>query len=130
MIYPVDMRWASISQYFDEHPPIKGIDIAPNWSWEYIVHAIEEGWIMKVSFQKKGLGKYIVINHKGGYSSYYGHLKDTFVIPTNYVKLGQPIGIMGSTGLASGRHLHLTLKQYGEVVDPVPLMTTEFNFYV
>jgi len=50
-------------------------------------------------------GGYIVIEHHGFYSL-YGHLSETFVHQGDVVAAGQVIGIIGNTGISTGRHLH------------------------
>ncbi len=56
--------------------------------------------------QPGGAGNYIVIDHGGGWSTYYFHL-DAYLVPGgSYVEQGQPIGITGSTGNSSGPHIH------------------------
>ena len=60
-------------------------------------------------------GKYIVIEHRWGGSSYYSlyaHLSSIAVQPGETVKRGQPIAVMGYTGTGINReraHLHLEL---------------------
>ena len=52
-------------------------------------------------------GGCIVIEHKGGIHTLYGHLSKTYVKEGQRVNKGDIIGIMGSTGRATGPHLHL-----------------------
>jgi murein DD-endopeptidase MepM/ murein hydrolase activator NlpD len=58
-----------------------------------------------------GLGKAVVISH--GYSSEtrYGHLSQILVQQGQYVKQGAVIGLVGSTGMSTGAHLHFELWQ-------------------
>lgn len=58
-----------------------------------------------------GLGKAVVISH--GYSSEtrYGHLSQILVQQGQYVKQGTVIGLVGSTGMSTGAHLHFELWQ-------------------
>ena len=60
-------------------------------------------------------GGYITIEHDGVLlrASLYGHLSETFVHEGDWVEAGEPIGLVGSTGVATGPHLHFEL-----VVDP------------
>ncbi|MEV0395154.1 FG-GAP-like repeat-containing protein [Polymorphospora rubra] len=56
--------------------------------------------------QPNGAGNYIVIDHGGGWTTYYFHL-NAFSVPNGaYVRQGQQIGLTGSTGNSSGAHIH------------------------
>ena len=52
-------------------------------------------------------GGCVVIEHKGGIHTLYGHMSKTFVKEGQSVKKGDIIGIMGATGRATGPHLHI-----------------------
>ena len=51
-------------------------------------------------------GGLVVIEHSDGIFTLYAHFKDTFVKEGQKVKKGEIIGIQGSTGMATGDHLH------------------------
>ena len=63
-------------------------------------------------------GQTIVLNHGQGVSSLYLHLSSIEVAPAQRVGAGQVIGRVGSTGVATGPHLHLAVYVYHEAVDP------------
>ncbi|MEU9234560.1 VCBS repeat domain-containing M23 family metallopeptidase [Streptomyces subrutilus] len=54
----------------------------------------------------RSYGKYVVINHGGGWSTVYAHLNGFNISNGATVKAGQQIGVVGSTGNSSGAHLH------------------------
>lgn len=56
--------------------------------------------------QPGGAGKYIVIDHGGGWATYYFHLQSWSVPSGTRVRAGQEIGRVGNTGASSGPHLH------------------------
>lgn len=56
--------------------------------------------------QPSGAGNYIVINHGGGWTTYYFHLAAFSVANGAHVNQGQQIGVTGSTGNSSGAHIH------------------------
>ncbi len=66
-----------------------------------------------------GYGNTVVINHGNGYKTVYAHLLKTAVSPGKKVKRGEVIGYMGSSGLASGTHLHYEVIKNGQRVNPV-----------
>lgn len=72
------------------------------------VHASERGVVTFIGTEPRGYGKYVVIRHDGGYTSYYAHLsafEPTLRTGTRVVR-GQQVGAVGSTGTATGPHLH------------------------
>lgn len=56
--------------------------------------------------QPSGAGNYIVINHGGGWTTYYFHLSAYSVADGAQVAQGQQVGVTGSTGNSSGAHIH------------------------
>jgi murein DD-endopeptidase MepM/ murein hydrolase activator NlpD len=65
-----------------------------------------------------GYGLHVIINHGGGLSSLYGHLDTVIVLSGEYVDAGQVIGTVGSTGNATGPHLHFEIRRDGIAEDP------------
>lgn len=53
-----------------------------------------------------GAGNYIVIQHGGGWKTYYFHLSSYWVGNGQSVAQGDPIGTTGTTGNSSGEHIH------------------------
>jgi murein DD-endopeptidase MepM/ murein hydrolase activator NlpD len=54
-------------------------------------------------------GKWILVDHDNGLSTLYAHLSVISVSAGDTVKVGQIIGYAGSTGYATGPHLHFTV---------------------
>jgi murein DD-endopeptidase MepM/ murein hydrolase activator NlpD len=65
-----------------------------------------------------GYGRHVVIKHKTGYKSLYAHMNKLFVKRGQAVKRGDKIGTIGSSGLASGPHLHYEISRFGLREDP------------
>ncbi|MGA0839100.1 MAG: M23 family metallopeptidase [Pseudomonadales bacterium] len=63
-------------------------------------------------------GNTVEINHGDGYVTRYAHQKELKVATGDVVKRGQGIGTVGSTGRASGPHLHFEVLKNGRHVDP------------
>lgn len=70
-----------------------------------------------------GYGNQVVIQHGSRYKSYYGHLSRfvSRVKKGSYVKQGDIIGYVGSTGLSTGPHLDFRIKRDGRWIDPLKL---------
>lgn len=54
----------------------------------------------------RGYGKWVRIDHPGGYSTVYAHLQVQWVVPGQFVDQGVPVGRVGATGGVTGAHLH------------------------
>lgn len=66
-----------------------------------------------------GYGNYVAIAHSDGvYSTYYAHLQAVYVSQGSYVKKGDFIGLVGTTGYSTGPHLHFEVRKNGVKTDP------------
>ncbi len=65
-----------------------------------------------------GYGRMVEVDHGNGLSTRYGHLSEINVKVGEIVKIGQVIGLVGSTGRSTGPHLHYETRIEGEAVDP------------
>ncbi len=68
------------------------------------------------------LGRYVIIEHEGGWKSVYGHLSATLTDLRKAVRSGSIIGKVGTTGQSTGPHLHFELRRNGEAKDPASLI--------
>ena len=64
-------------------------------------------------------GNTVIIDHGLGLASLYGHMSEISVKKGQEVKMGDPLGLSGSTGFAGGDHLHFSLLVGGKFVNPV-----------
>ncbi len=93
----------------------KGIDIAcPLGS---PVRASAAGKVIFTG-EKGGYGKLVIIEHAGGYRSYYGHLSKIEVSTGETVAQGKRIASSGQTGRATGPHLHYEISKKGKTITP------------
>lgn len=83
------------------------------------IYAAKSGKVTVASYQKGGAGYYVNINHGDGFSSIYMHMTRYIVSKGDYVKAGQVIGYVGSTGISTGNHLHFGISYKGEYVNPM-----------
>ncbi|MBF0480351.1 MAG: peptidoglycan DD-metalloendopeptidase family protein [Desulfovibrionaceae bacterium] len=83
--------------------------------------AVDACWDGKVVFagERGGYGKCVVIEHSGGWQSIYGHNSNIVAQVGQAVRAGQKIAEVGSTGKATGAHLHFELRQDGVAHDPI-----------
>ncbi|MFH5252748.1 M23 family metallopeptidase [Burkholderia semiarida] len=88
------------------------------------VHASERGVVTFIGSEPSGYGKYVVIRHDGGYTSYYAHLSafEPTLRTGARVTRGQRVGAVGSTGTATGPHLHFEVRRHARLVDPIELV--------
>ncbi|HAI20546.1 MAG TPA: hypothetical protein DCM14_01380 [Clostridiales bacterium UBA8153] len=65
-----------------------------------------------------GLGRHVVLYHGNGIRTVYAHNRRNLVTPGQRVVRGQVIGQVGSTGDATGPHVHYEILVNGRHVDP------------
>lgn len=101
--------------------PHKGIDFAATKGTP--VHAVAGGTIISAGHLAENDGRYgnaVIIDH-GAQRSLYAHLNSVNVKAGQQVQAGQLIGAVGQTGFATGPHLHLEMRQNGQIADPAPM---------
>ncbi|WP_413989814.1 M23 family metallopeptidase [Labrys okinawensis] len=84
------------------------------------IHATGNGTIIKAGWTN-GYGRHIEIQHANGYVTTYSHMSgfaSTSVVGAE-VTMGEVIGYLGMTGLATGPHIHYEVKINGSFVDPM-----------
>ena len=122
------LRFSRISSGFSHsryHPVLKirrphhGVDYAAPTGTP--VHTVGDGVITKVGYQRNGGGNYVKIKHNSVYSTTYMHLSGfgKGVRQGVYVKQGDIIGYVGSSGLATGPHLDFRFYKNGSAVNPL-----------
>ena len=101
-----------------EYKPHHGVDYAAARGTP--VSVAGDGTI-EFSGYEGGYGNLIIIRHLNGYKTYYGHLSGFSRNMTKGVKVkqGQVIGYVGSTGLATGPHLHYEMRIHGKLINPL-----------
>ena len=98
-----------------------GIDYAAPIGTE--VFATGDG-IVEEADMTAGYGKMVKIDHQNGYETFYGHLSEIDCYKGKEVKKGEKIGLVGSTGMSTGSHLH-----YQEEYLKKPFNPNSFNQY-
>jgi murein DD-endopeptidase MepM/ murein hydrolase activator NlpD len=81
------------------------------------VRVTANGTVSIASWQG-GYGNMVEVDHGNGFSTRYGHMSQIDVKVGQAVRIGQTIGLIGSTGRSTGPHLHYETRIDGEPVDP------------
>ncbi len=92
------------------------------------VMAAENGVVAYVGNQLPGFGNLILIKHSGGWMSAYAHGSVVVVRRGGYVKRGQIIAKVGSTGNVNKPQLHFELRKGDRAVDPRPYLVRFASF--
>ena len=88
------------------------------------IYAAASGYVQVAGWSSGGYGNYVVIYHGkmsdgNNYSTLYGHMKSVATSAGQYVKQGDLIGYVGSTGNSTGNHLHLEVWKGGSKANAV-----------
>jgi murein DD-endopeptidase MepM/ murein hydrolase activator NlpD len=68
-------------------------------------------------------GNAVLLDHGGGIYTGYWHMSELYVNEGQMVNVGDVLGLVGTTGLSTGAHLHWELRIYGIAVDPLQFLT-------
>lgn len=123
------LRYSRISSGFSHsrmHPilrirrPHHGVDYAAPVGTP--VYAIGDGRVTETSYSA-GAGRMVRIRHNSVYSSAYLHLRnfEQGIRPDTWVKQGDVIGYVGSSGMSTGPHLDFRVWRNGQPVDPLTI---------
>lgn len=120
--FPIDGK-VVISSHFNptrRHPvtgkvrPHNGTDFAVRVGTPIVSPA--DG-VVEIAKYSRTAGYYIVIRHRGSYSTVYMHNSKLLVKQGDNVKIGQVIARSGNTGISTGPHLHYELRHNGRPVN-------------
>jgi murein DD-endopeptidase MepM/ murein hydrolase activator NlpD len=87
-----------------------------------LVQAAGVGTVVFAGRNSGGYGNLVVIQHRLGWSSWYGHLSQITSWVGERVSGGTRIGYVGSTGNSTGPHLHFEVRLRNTPVDPLPYL--------
>lgn len=82
------------------------------------IKAVQSGYIIYADWLG-GYGNTVIIQHDEKYSTLYGHMRSYDVKVDQYVKQGDIIGKVGSTGWSTSPHLHFEVRINGDPIDPL-----------
>jgi hypothetical protein len=86
------------------------------------VHAAAGGRVVVARWHPGGFGNLVVVLHRRGRSTWYGHLSRIGVRPGRHVRRGSSLGRVGATGAATGPHLHFEVRVRGASANPLPAL--------
>lgn len=121
-IDPLDTGFYT-SMYGDRVNPVfgenvefhNGVDIATRTGTP--IKVVRDGLVFFAGW-KDGYGNTLIIQHDDGYTTFYAHCSKLFVKQGQWVKQGDQIALVGSTGRSTGSHLHYTVIRHGKLLNP------------
>ncbi len=102
-----------------------GLDIAAPTGTP--VYAMADGIVILAADDFYYSGNFIILDHGQGLNSSYLHLSKKDVKAGDFVKQGQKIGEIGTTGRSTGPHLHWSVQWFGERTDPALLLKVNLS---
>ncbi|WP_264324371.1 murein hydrolase activator EnvC family protein [Romeriopsis navalis] len=96
-----------------------GLDFAADYG--EVIRSAAPGYVIFAGWYG-GYGNTVIVDHGNGVTTLYAHADGLYVEEGQQVQRGEPIALVGSTGLSTGPHLHFELRSNGEPVDPLPYM--------
>jgi murein DD-endopeptidase MepM/ murein hydrolase activator NlpD len=88
------------------------------------IFAIFNGDVI-IAGRYRGYGIAILLHHSDNRYTLYGHCSAVLVSPGQNVKAGTKIGLVGSTGISTGPHLHLEYWVHGQYQNPLTIWESE-----
>jgi murein DD-endopeptidase MepM/ murein hydrolase activator NlpD len=89
------------------------------------IYSTFDGIVRITSYDRNGYGYYVVVRHKNGLETLYGHLSKILVEVGEEIKAGDVLGLGGNTGRSTGPHLHFEIRFQGLSINPTEIF--DFN---
>ncbi|CAI8877730.1 M23 family metallopeptidase [Chryseobacterium sp. IT-36CA2] len=122
VVMPLAGKMAITSSYGARVHPISGnrkmhsgIDLKAYYE---NVYAVMDGVVTAVGWDSRGGGNYIKIRHFNRFETAYLHLSEIYYRTGEFVKAGFILGRSGNTGNSTGPHLHFSVKEFGQSINP------------
>lgn len=124
MCIPLKVRYRISSRFGYRRDPFvrsvrkfhSGVDLAAPRGTP--IYAAASG-VVKTASWHGGYGKFVKIAHNSNIATAYGHMSKILVKKGQFVKKGQLIGKVGSTGRSTSPHLHFEVRKRGKRVNPL-----------
>lgn len=91
------------------------------------VYATGDGKVIEVNVNFFGYGNEVIIDHGFGYKTRYAHLKNYVVHQGQFIKRGDQIGTMGTSGKSTGSHLHYEVIYMEMRVNPINFFNAKMS---
>jgi murein DD-endopeptidase MepM/ murein hydrolase activator NlpD len=123
-IWPVDGRLQSyfgkrMDPFSGEGALHRGVDITA--SAGTAVRSSGDGVVLEAGLMS-GYGRVVIVDHGNGYETYYAHLSRFAVVAGQEIRQGEVLGAVGTSGRATGPHLHYEVRRYGTPQNPTHYM--------
>jgi len=90
------------------------------------VHATADGTVISAEWAGQ-YGRMVVIDHGSGVQTYYAHMSRLEVIAGQWVHRGETLGKSGSSGKATGAHVHYEVRRRGAPVNPSQFLRASYS---
>lgn len=118
--WPVTGRQLRGDGFWSAHP---GVDLAAEPG--EVVLAADDGVVTFSGWSNFGYGYAVMLDHGNGQFSLYAGLAEALALCGQAVEQGAPLGTAGHTGHPAGVSLHFEIRQGGEAVDPIELLSEQ-----
>ena len=122
IVMPLNREISITSPYGTRMHPIfgaskfhNGIDLAANYE---NVYSVLDGIVTETGWDNKGGGNYIKIKHFDRFETAYLHLSEIYYRVGEFVNTGFIIAKSGNSGNSTGPHLHFSVKEFGQNINP------------
>ena len=122
IVMPVKNKMTITSSYGTRTHPIfgtkkmhNGIDLKASYE---NVYSIMDGIVTAAGWDPKGGGNYMKVRHFNRFETSYLHLSEIYYKPGEKVAAGYVIGRSGNSGNSTGPHLHFSVKEFGQSINP------------
>lgn len=122
IVMPLKNKITITSSYGTRTHPIfgtkkthNGIDLKASYE---NVYSVMDGIVIATGWDSKGGGNFIKVQHFNRFETSYLHLAEMYYRAGEIVKTGFIIGKSGNTGNSTGPHLHFSVKEFGQSINP------------
>ena len=122
IVMPLNREISITSPYGTRMHPIfgaskfhNGIDLAANYE---NVYSVLDGIVTETGWDNNGGGNYIKVNHFNRFETAYLHLSEIYYRVGEFVKAGFIVAKSGNSGNSTGPHLHFSVKEFGQSINP------------
>ena len=122
IVMPLNREISITSPYGTRMHPIfgaskfhNGIDLEANYE---NVYSVLDGIVTETGWDNNGGGNYIKVNHFNRFETAYLHLSEIYYRVGEFVKAGFIIAKSGNSGNSTGPHLHFSVKEFGQNINP------------